>query len=44
MTIDAELASPVGRITRLYLALRYEPAVPLGALAELRRELRSFRP
>jgi protein-glutamine gamma-glutamyltransferase len=39
------LAPTVGKITRLYTALRYEPATPESELlAALRREVREFRP
>jgi protein-glutamine gamma-glutamyltransferase len=38
------LATRAGRIIRLYVRLRYEPAAPAAAIVALRRELRSFRP
>jgi transglutaminase-like putative cysteine protease len=39
------LAAEVGQVTRLYTALRYEPAGADAALLEaLRREVRAFRP
>ncbi len=39
-----DLAAVVRRITALYLALRYEPSAPPGALPTLRTELRRFQP
>lgn len=42
--VRPDLAAPFGRITRLYVALRFRPAAPPGAAVRLRREVAAFRP
>jgi protein-glutamine gamma-glutamyltransferase len=38
------LAARAGKIIRLYVRLRYEPAPPAAAIVALRKEMRAFRP